>query len=340
MHYIVLGGQQRPGAAQRQQGTRFQKAVIAAVDAAQGRSQVIYEFGSPTWLPDSYEEASILFKAGTVKDGRLYACTSTRVLVFSLPDMEVVSHISLPRFNDLHHVWPTERGTLLVVVTGLDMVVELDLDGNVLREWNVLGEDPWARFSRDTDYRQVVSTKPHHAHPNHVIEHGDEIWVTRFEQRDAICLTDPGKRIDIGVQRPHDGEIHGERIYFTTVDGHVVVGNLATCEREAVYDLNTITGLDCSLGWCRGIHVVDEETVVIGFSRLRPTKLRENVRWVRAKFGGAKTTMPSRLAQYNLRHGRVDWQCDLEGAGVNVMFSVHGAEAFGAFARLPAARSA
>ncbi len=41
-------------------------------------------------------------------------------------------------------------------------------EGQVLAEWNVLGEEPWSRFSRDVDYRKIVSKKPrlsHHPDP-------------------------------------------------------------------------------------------------------------------------------------------------------------------------------
>lgn len=81
-----------------------------------------------------------------------------------------------------------------MVNTGLDMVVRVTPEGRVLEEWDVLLEPAWQRFSRDIDYRKIVSTKPHRSHPNFVFELGDEVWVTRFEQRDAICLTAPQKR--------------------------------------------------------------------------------------------------------------------------------------------------
>jgi hypothetical protein len=38
-----------------------------------------------------------------------------------------IGYISLPCFNDLHHVTPTEDGNLLVVSTGLDLVVKCTL---------------------------------------------------------------------------------------------------------------------------------------------------------------------------------------------------------------------
>jgi hypothetical protein len=86
---------------------------------------------------------AILFKSVFLSDDKLFTCTSTEVLVYQLPGFQLLHYISLPCFNDLHHVYPTREGTLLVAVTGLDMVVEVGTAGEVIREWNVLGEDPW-----------------------------------------------------------------------------------------------------------------------------------------------------------------------------------------------------
>src|SRR5205807_8484581 len=110
----------------------------------------------------------------------------------------------------------------------------------------------------------------------------DEIWVTRFEQRDAISLTQPGRRIDIAIQRPHDGYLLGDSIYFTTVDGHIVQANRRTLKVENSYDLTKMSRpADQMLGWCRGLLPVDKRFLWVGFSRVRPTKFRENLAWVK-----------------------------------------------------------
>ena len=146
-------------------------------------------------------------------------------------------------FNDLHHVVPDSSGNLLVTSTGLEMVVRVTPDGEILDQWNVLGEDPWEKFSRDTDYRKVDSTKPHRSHPNFAFELDGNIWATRFYQRDAVCLSDPSKRIDIGVQAPHDGLVRNGSIHFTTVDGHIVIVSRHSLLVEKIIDLKTINGL-------------------------------------------------------------------------------------------------
>ena len=273
------------------------------------------------------KDPSILFKAATVVGDKIYLCTTTEVLVYSLPNFEKMAHLSLPRFHDVHHVRPTDRNTLLIPVTGLDMVIEVTLDGKIIREWNVLGEHLWERFSQDVDYRRVLTTKPHLSHPNYVFELGDEIWVTRFRQQDAVCLTKPERRIAIDIEKPHDGVIYEGHIYFTTVDGHVVIANSETLEVEQVIDLNEINPSKKALGWCRGIHIVDKDHVVVGFSRLRPTKIKENLLWLKPYLNPKEDAgkLPTRIVLYNLRKRELCWEFNLEDVEHNVseIFSIH-----------------
>ncbi len=180
---FLLGGEQRSerpllGAASFYE---YRRGRILRIEPATGRADVFHDHISPPEVrPD--ENPAILFKSGTVEGATLYACTQTEILIFALPDFRQTGYISHPCFNDLHHVRPTPQGTLLIANSGLDMVVEATLAGEIVREWSVLDEDPWDRFSREIDYRKVRSTKPHKAHPNHVFYVGDDIWVTRFEQ--------------------------------------------------------------------------------------------------------------------------------------------------------------
>ncbi len=138
------------------------------------------------------EHSSSIFKSGTLVGDILYACTNTEILVFKVPQFQLVNYVSLPCFNDVHHVTPSCDGSLLAVSTGLDMVVRFTPDGQLLQEWSVLQQPPWQRFSPAIDYRKVESTKPHQSHPNFIFELNHDVWVTRLAQRDAICLTDAG----------------------------------------------------------------------------------------------------------------------------------------------------
>jgi hypothetical protein len=317
--YVVGGRQREPRgvSAGVQDWYRFDRAMILAVDADSGDVRVVAEHETPPGACAPVDPA-ILFKSASLRGNRLYVCTQTEILVYQVPDFTVLEYLSLPFFNDIHHVLPTESGRLLVAISGLDMVVELDMEGTVYSEWSATDTDTWDRFSRDVDYRLVASTKPHHAHPNHVFMLDQQPWATRFEQRDAICLDDRSRRIDIAVERPHDGELADGRLYFTTVNGHIVIADPVELSVESARQLLP-RRRDELLGWCRGIHVVGD-TAWIGFSRIRPTKIRENVGWV---LRGFRKDLGTRISLYDLTTMECVRDINLEDAGLGAVFSIH-----------------
>jgi hypothetical protein len=320
----VVGGQQRMPRSlldQDQQWYDYQKGLILRIDPQRGETTTCLEYVSP---PEACAPGdAILFKSGTVQDDTLYVCTQTEVLVYHLPDFSQLAHISLPSFNDVHHVRPTREGNLLVAISGLDMVVEMNLAGEVLREWDTYDGKPWSRFSRQIDYRKGISTKPHKSHPNHLFLVDDEIWVTRFEQKDAICLNCPDRRIQIGTERVHDGVLHNGRLYFTTVNGHIVIADPVTLQIEESLDLTTLHAPETLLGWCRGIWV-EGTRAWVGFSRIRPTKFREAVGWVRTGF---KQSLQTHIACYDLVERRCLAKIGLEDQSLNAVFSIFPAKA-------------
>ncbi len=268
------------------------------------------------------ENSSVVFKSGTLVGNILYTCTSTEVLIFELPEFRRIGYISLPCFNDLHHVCPSSDGALLAANTGLEMVVKFTREGELLQVWNVLQEPPWARFSSAVDYRKVETTKPHLSHPNFVFELDGEFWVTRFYQRDAISLNGSGKRIVIPTQSPHDGLVHGERVYFTAVDGKIAIVNSKTLQVERIVDLQGIEGKEFVLGWCRGLLLVDDTRAWVGFTRIRKTRFQENVLWVRNLIRDGAKEKPTRIALYDLVNERCLEEFDLEAYGMNIVFSM------------------
>lgn len=319
MNMYVVGGQQRASRsllAGNEDWTGYQKGLVVKLNPETKNTQTCVEYVSPPNVC-AKEDPAISFQASTIQDNKLYTCTETEVLIYDLPTFNQIGYVSLPCFNDVHHVRPTPEGTLLVANAGLEMVMEITTEGEIRRVWNVLGEDPWGWFSRDVDYRGV-STKPHRAHPNYLFCVDDEIWATRFHQGDAVCLTNPEKRIPISNQRIHDGVLHQGLLYFTTVQGNVVIANPRTLAVEDVIDLNSMHGEGSLLGWCRSV-LVDGEKIWIGFSRIRPTKLRENVAWV---MRGFKQSLPTRVACYNLHTRHCLDEIDLEPAGLAAVYSI------------------
>lgn len=318
----MLGARQRSSLLKREEEWHlYESALILEVDLETETSQVKTEYKSPVEARATGQSSNV-FKSGTISGTKLFTCTSTEVLVFDLPEFRMSNYISLPCFNDLHHVVPDSAGNLLVTSTGLEMVVKVSPSGEVLQQWNVLGENPWEKFSPEIDYRKVDSTKPHRSHPNFTFELGGEIWATRFFQRDAICLTASDKRIEIGLQAPHDGLVRGEHIYFTTVDGHVVIVGRHSLRVEDAVDLKSINGEKALLGWCRGLLPLDEDRFWIGFTRVRKTKFRENLLWVRNVFRDGMEEKPSHIAFYDLSVRACLKEVDLEPHGMNVIFSI------------------
>lgn len=316
----ISGGRQRSSLFRKlEEWQSSEQALLIELDPATSKSAARVAYVSPPEVCAD-ELPAITFKSATLQQNKLYACTSTEVMIYEVPSFQRLHYISLPCFNDLHHVCPTGRGTLVVAVTGLDMVVEITLAGELVRQWNVLGENPWERFSRDVDYRKVPTTKPHRSHPNHVFELDGGLWVTRLIQRDAICLTKPGPRIDIAIQRPHDGYIFGDRIYFTTVDGHVVIANSKNLQVERTIDLNQMSHTPGQvLGWCRGVLPLDERWLWAGFTKIRPTKLVENLAWIK---NGRPQDRASHVALYDLEHKKCELEIETTSHGVGVVFSL------------------
>jgi hypothetical protein len=319
--FYICGGQFRSSIFQKlEEWESCKRAMLVEIDPVSKTSRKMLDYESPKEVAAD-ELPAILFKYATARDKKLYTCTSTEVIIYDLPSLQVATYISLPFFNDLHHVYPTPQGTLLIAVTGLDIVAEVSLDGKCLRQWDVLGADTWSIHSKDIDYRKVATTKPHRAHCNHVFLLGDEVWATRFHQRDAISLEDPTRRIDIAIQRPHEGFIFNDSLYFTTVDGHIVIVNPRTLQIERIHDLNKMSNPSGeTLGFCRGLQLLDERFAWVGFTRVRPTKFRENLNWVRQK----PVHRPSHVALYDLESGTCLDEIETEPHGIGVVSNLFG----------------
>jgi hypothetical protein len=317
--YVVGGRQGKPVPllAGNQRWYKYDRALINWVDPSTGRVELRAEHTTPEeWCED--EDPAILFKCSSVQGDRLYACTETEVLIYALPSFERLSYFSLPAFHDLHHIRATPDGTIVVANTGLDMVMELTTDGRMVREWSAKdGEDPWLRYSRDRDYRRVRETGSS-CHINYLFYLDGELWATRFQQKDAVCISRPGSgRIDIGIAIPHDGFLHEGMLYFTTVDGHVVIANAETFKVEEVVNLGDLHGR-ARLGWCRGLYV-EGDRVWVGFTRMRATKFRENVAWV--KHGFSKM-MPTHIGCYDFKRRLCLTEIDMEEHGMGAVFSI------------------
>lgn len=323
----VVGGSQRNRQGMREldeQWYGYGKGVVVEVGSGPPTTVLEHRSAPGTCGPDDPE----LLKSATLVGDRLYACSQTELMVFSYPSFGLLHHVSHPVLNDVHHVVPgllTEaeraRGdepNLWVAVSGQDMVAEFTVSGELVSVWGVDGSDPTDRIDPDRDYRINTRLKPHEFHPNHLFRLPDgSLWVNRFETRDAVEVGTVGRRMVIGRERCHDGVVHDGLVHFTTVDGWVVAIDAETLRVVAEYRL---TGFreNTLRGWCRGLTFVDDFAIV-GFSRIRHTKVRGALSWVR---NGLTQTEPTRIAVYDRRSWRLEQEIDLEPAGCNAVFSI------------------
>jgi len=225
------------------------------------------------------EGLSVRFTGGFPYEGKWFQTSGTELIIYNTFDWSVEKVISHNSFHDLHGVMVVD-GEIVLVNTGLEMIQFLDMNGTILREVNVASTPTWERFDHNIDYRRVVSTKPHEAHPNHAFQIDGQWWVTRCLKCDAINLEDHQQRINIEVGQPHDGIIRGDYLYFTTTNAHLVIADVSSRKVVDVINLNALNDSKRQLGWCRGLEVVGN-VAYIGFSRLRESKWKETFRTAR-----------------------------------------------------------
>jgi hypothetical protein len=320
----VVGGEQYGTPHWTREWKLYKQGVVACVEGDEVRRVLEYR-SPPEHCPD--DSPSVVFKAATIIGDRAYLCTQTEVLLCDFPSLSIRDVISLPCFNDLHHVTVADDGRLFVAVTGLDAVAELAPDGKLLDLVSVLGGSVWDRFSRTVDYRKIPTTKPHQSHPNYVFFLGGEPWVTRFMQRDAVPLhgrSPAGVGFRMGGEGVHDGHVVGDQVYFTAVNGLVLRFDLKSGSM-ATFDLNKMSETNVPLGWCRGVLPHGDGTVWVGLSRIRYTSLRHNLDWMRRGFRDIDRhpAAPTRLVKYDLTARKLLAEVELEGAGLNTIFSIH-----------------
>lgn len=315
--YLVTGGRQRTSTfVRREEWTSFEAAVLLELDTDTGRMRTVLEYVSPPEHAPS-KDPSILFKSACWDGDRLLLSTQTEVLVVEPRGGTIEQVISHPWFNDVHHVRRI-GGRLHVVATGLDAVFVMDGD-QVVEQHSAIAQDTWVRFDKGTDYRKVHTTKPHAAHPNYVFEAAGSRWITRFEQGDALPIDADRRPMAVADDRIHDGEAVDGQVWFTVVSGHVKCHDARSGEQVKAYDLNQFAAGE-PLGWCRGIRVETERTLV-GFSRLRPTKFKQNLSWLRGALNRPEPE-PSRVASYDLDGGREIERWVVEEHGLSCVFSI------------------
>ena len=317
---LVSGGAQRKNAGKLGEGRRYHTANLVEIDFDTCKFNTLLSIDEPN---DHYPKdcPNVTFTSSTLANGILYICTETELFLYRYPSMKLIRQKSFPFLQNTHHIAPIDHH-IGVASTGLDLVIILDSETlEVVKFYNALGKDPWHRFSKDIDYRKIHSTKPHESHPNFVFHLNGQLWTTRFNQKDAICLEDMTKRIEIGLERVHDGHVIGGKVYFTCVDGRIVIADGASYKIDRVVDLNEIEGAGRPLGWCRGV-LIEGNIAYVAYSRIRQTMLKENVKWLLG-YVGKQTALPTRVVKYDIEEGVKIGECRAPVGVIDAIYSVH-----------------
>ncbi|NVK54887.1 MAG: GNAT family N-acetyltransferase [Alteromonadaceae bacterium] len=240
------------------------KLTISANGALTELQRLCYQSGPPEQSPTT----NIIFKSGHLQGSNLYVTTETEVLEIDINTMSILNHYTNKRFNDLHHVLPL-KGALYIANTGLDSVEILDTATGDSQQIPIVN-GAIARTTNSEDWRSLSTTKPHLAHPNFCFLLNDEVWVTRCDFMDAVCISDPAKRLFIGDGLVHDGVATDKFIYFTTVNGRIKVFDKKTLTLTSEVDLTIIAPQ--WKGWFRGITPIASGQVLVGMSQTRNSK--------------------------------------------------------------------
>ena len=265
-------------------------------------------------------EPNSIFVSSTIYEEKIYLCTSTELFVYSYPELKLLASVSYPFFQNLHHVL-VHKEQVVVVSTGLDLIVFLDkLSLEPVGFKHAMGKDPWHKYSQDVDYRKFVTLKPHESHPNFAFPMNDALWVTRFNQKDAVAIDNMNDAISIDVERVHDGYVHNEKVYFTSVNGCVAIADCRTRKLIEVIDLNEIENSGGPLGWCRGL-LIEGDIAYVAFSKIRDTKAKENLKWALGKFR-TKAESKTKVAVYDLAKKTKLAEMLMPANSINAIYSV------------------
>ena len=303
---LVAGGCLRQNGFELGEGKYYAKASLLLLDLQSGEFETVLSKadGGPHYPA---EHPNQQYTAPCLDGDTLWLPTDTEVYAYSLPDFKPLACFSHPCFHNIHsaHVFADE---LVVTSTGLDNVVVMDkANGEIKSILNAEGKAPWHRFSPETDYRLIHSTRPHDAHPNYVFKLNDALWVTRCKQEDAVCLNDVNQKIDVGQGEHisvHDGLWWGEYIVFTRVDGFLVICDPITGKVVDKHD-PFAAERNRPRGWCRGLHI-DGDMFYIGYSKLRKTKLTAKLKFISQGNFKYRDGNDALVVAYNMRTKKVE----------------------------------
>jgi hypothetical protein len=301
-------------------GYGYQGAETILLDWDKKISSTILTYESPA--ENLGKGLSMMFKGAFVENGMLYIVTNTEVLKFDLNKKEILDVLTSNTFNDLHGVFVKENA-IYVCNTGLEIVQKF-IEGCLVAEWNLATPPTWERFDRNYDYRKSSGTKPHEAHINHVFELNGDPWVNLGGQCRAQNVLDSTQFIDLKEcfeknERVlcHDGIVRGDFIYFTAVNGLVIIVDKETKKVVKKINLHELNNIEQKVGWTRGIEVIGNRAF-IGITRARKSKYKEYTKWML----GMKKQFSSSIIEIDIETHKFISFYEIENGPANGIYTI------------------
>lgn len=320
MKLIISGGVARKSNSIAGDWNSFGGGVLIVYDTDSCTVDSRFEYVTPIENKPS-EFSSILFKSFDREGKHLFLTTKTEVLIYDMVAGEVDACISHPLMNDVHHISVT-KDFLYVVSTGIDSVLVFNRSDFSLKDIIFVGDGAFQdKFCRNKDYRKIESLKPHECHPNYFFSFRNRSYVTRLKQRDCVDV-ESGRKYPICDNFIHDGVVFEDKVFFTSVDGRLIVSDFRSMNE--IYDLKDCDESGVPLGWCRGVLPVDHGRAWVGFSVLRNTRFKENVKWAYSKLLNRKsyTSKRTRISLYNTFTREVEREVFLDDFGMDAVFRI------------------
>jgi hypothetical protein len=263
----------------------------------------LYDAGVLVWIdPATGSVARSIVHAGSMfkglrSDGEGFVASGDRAVHHLDRAGAILASWSHPAMDDLHDAVRID-GRLHVASTGAEVVIDL-------------GVDPPAILSCDA-----------RSHPNHVVEWHGRRWVTRGDRGDLLDLDDR-RSFPVAEVVVHDGTPGPNGLlWLTAVDGRLIgVDREGRVARTIV--LPPPDDRPEPLGWCRGLAFA-EGLAWVGFTRIRATRARERLAWVRGTLRGRRyaTRRPTRVVAFAIDPVRTVHSIELAEHGVDALCAI------------------
>jgi len=283
--FVAGGRQARPaGARDRDHRTLYDGARLIWIDPATGA------------VERAVHGDGAIYK-GLRADGDGFLASGERAVHRLTAGGAVLESWSHPSLDDVHDAVRID-GHLLVASTGAEAVIDL-------------GIDPPRTIPCDA-----------RSHPNHVVQWQGRRLVTRGDRGDLLDLDDRTvfPVADVVV---HDGTPGpGGLLWLTSVDARLIGVDRDGRVARTVVLPSPDDGAE-PLGWCRGLAFAGG-LVWVGFTRIRATRARERLAWVRGTLRGKRyaTRRPTRVVAYTMDPVHVVHEIALADHGLDAVCAI------------------